>query len=109
MPRRRKGQEKAIAAERMDALSVQAAAAALAHEMPRADRYATLARKIGMRYNVRLPRGLRARLCRKCLRYLMPGVSCTVRVSRGRVRTTCTYCGHVHRHPYTKEQKARRR
>jgi len=81
---------------------------AKARDFALADRYARLARRIGMRYNVRLPRDLRARICRKCTRYLLPSVTCTVRVHRGRIRTTCKYCGHVARHPYVREQKARR-
>jgi ribonuclease P protein subunit RPR2 len=109
MPRRHKGHERQIAKERIETLAALAAQMALAKDLEHADRYVQLARKIGMRYNVRLPRDLRARICRECLRYLLPGVTCTVRVHRRRVRVTCRYCGTVYRHPYTREQRARRR
>ena len=108
MPKRRKGQERKIAAERMETLAALAEKSALAKDFPHADRYADLARRLGMRYNVHLPRELRARICRACHRYLLPGVTCKVRVSRGRVRTTCGYCGNMARHPYVREQRARR-
>lgn len=105
MPRRHKGHERQIARERIDTLGALAAQMALAGDLAHADRYIQLARRLGMRYNVRLPRDLRVRLCGNCLRYLLPGVTCTVRVSRGRVRTTCRLCGHVARHPYVRERR----
>lgn len=109
MPRRHKAHERQIARERIVTLRDLAATMALAGDFGHADRYVQLARRLGMRYNVRLPRDLRARICRECDRYLLPGVTCSVRVHRGRIRTTCTYCGTVYRHPYVREQKAKRK
>ena len=54
--RRRKGSERKIALERIDILFRLAEREAVAGNSARADRYASLAAKIGMRYNVRLPR-----------------------------------------------------
>jgi ribonuclease P protein subunit RPR2 len=106
--RRRKGSERKIAHERIDILFRLAEREALKGNLPRANRYAGLAAKIGMRYNVRLPREFRRRYCRKCHAFLVPGKNCRVRVARGKVTTTCGTCGDVRRFPYVRERAARR-
>lgn len=88
-----------IARERIDILMTEADQAALAGRMELADRYVDLARRVGMRYNVRVPTTYRRRFCRGCYRYLQPGASSRTRLSRGRVVTTCLRCGHVSRIP----------
>lgn len=88
-----------IARERMDLLMEQADQAALAGKMDMADRYVDMARRIGMRYNVRFSPGHRSRFCKACYRYLLPGSTSRTRMSRGRVVTTCLRCGHVMRRP----------
>ena len=88
-----------IARERIDLLMTEADQAALAGRMELADRYVDLARRVGMRYNVRVPPAYRRRFCRGCYRYLQPGASSRTRLSRGRVVTTCLHCGHVSRIP----------
>ncbi|KUO40551.1 MAG: hypothetical protein APZ16_05040 [Candidatus Hadarchaeum yellowstonense] len=65
-----------------------------------ADRYVRAAWKLKTRYNLRLPRSLRMRFCRKCLSYWRPGVSSRVRVKSGRIIITCLRCGRVKRLPY---------
>ncbi len=106
--RRRKGSERKIAHERIGILFRLAEREALKGNFPRANRYASLAAKIGMRYNVRLPREFRRRYCRKCRVFLVPGKNCRVRVARGKVTTTCGVCGDVRRFPYVRERAARR-
>ena len=69
-----------IAGERIDILFDLAEEEARAHNLPRANRYVELARKIGMRYNVRISRRYRRRYCKHCHAYLLPSVSCRVRV-----------------------------
>lgn len=88
-----------IARERMDLLMEQADRAALAGHMELADRCVDLARRIGMRYNVRFDPVHRRRFCRACYRYLLPGSTSRTRMNRGRVVTTCLRCGHVSRRP----------
>lgn len=72
-----------------------------------AHRYAGLARRIAMRYNIRLPKTLKRHICKKCHRYLMPGSNCQVRARRdqGAVIIKCLECGHVMRFPYRKGVK----
>ena len=67
--------------------------------MEMADRYVDMARRIGMRYNVRVTRAFRRRFCRACYGYLQPGVTARTRLNRGRLVTTCLRCGHVSRIP----------
>jgi ribonuclease P protein subunit RPR2 len=88
-----------IAMERIELLMREADKAALQGRLPMADRYVELARRIGMRYNVRVPRAAKRRFCRGCYGYLLPGVTSRTRLKRGRVVTTCTQCGHVMRMP----------
>jgi ribonuclease P protein subunit RPR2 len=88
-----------IARERMELLMEQADHAALEGKMDMADRYVDMARRIGMRYNVRFSPEHRRRFCRACYRYLLPGSTSRTRMSRGRVVTTCLRCGHIMRRP----------
>ncbi len=100
--------ERRIALERMVVLFRLAEKEALHGRAPRARRYVDLARRIGMRYNVRVPPEFKRRFCKECLAYLVPGVNARVRVGRGRVVVTCLGCGAVQRRPYRVEQEVRR-
>ncbi len=64
------------------------------------DRYVQLARKIGMRYNIRIPRELKRKICAKCHKYMVPGVSCTIRIKSGQKNIKCLACGAVMRYPH---------
>jgi ribonuclease P protein subunit RPR2 len=94
---------KKIARERIEILFCQAEREFAKHP-ERAQRYVELARKIGMRYRVRLEQ---ANFCRQCNAYLKPGVNCRVRLRRNKqaVVVTCLVCGRVSRHPYIKEKR----
>ncbi len=94
-----------IAKERIEKLL------ALAEEKAKADsvysrRYSQLALKTGMRYNIRLPKETKRRICKKCFSFFVPGKNCTVRTSQKQqaVITTCRNCGTVRRFPYRKEK-----
>jgi len=100
--------ERRIALERMEILFHEAEQEALHARWARARRYVDLARRIGMRYNVRVPAKLKRRFCKKCLAYLVPGVNARVRMGRGHVVVTCTACGTLQRFPFRAEQKAAR-
>ena len=78
-------------------------------EPERAHRYVQLARKIAMRYNIRIPKDFKRRFCKKCYKYLKPNINCRVRTraSQQAVIVTCLECGHVMRYPYRKEKKER--
>jgi len=106
--RRHRGMERRIAAERMVTLFRLAESEALHRRAGRSRRYVELARRIGMRYNVRVPALFKRSFCKKCLAFLLPSVTARVRIGRGRVAVTCTSCGAVQRYPYKREQKVRR-
>jgi len=88
-----------VARERIELLMGQAEKAALSGSMDLADRYVEMARRVGMRYNVRIPRAHRRKFCRRCHGFMLPGSTSRTRLSRGRVVHTCLRCGHVNRRP----------
>jgi len=73
------------------------------------DRYVFLARKIAMKFKVKLPAELKRRFCKHCHSYFMPGKNCRIRTHEGKVVYYCMNCKHFMRFPYLKEQKARRK
>ena len=72
----------------------------------RSHRYAELIRRLAMRTNLRLPKGIRRRICGRCGKFLVPGKNSNVRTSSRQesVIVTCQECGHVMRYPYRKEK-----
>ncbi|OGS46526.1 MAG: hypothetical protein A3K66_05670 [Euryarchaeota archaeon RBG_16_67_27] len=107
--RRHRGQERRIATERMTILFRLAEREALLRHGGRARRYVDLARRIGMRYNVRTPAEFKRRFCKACGAYLIPSANARVRVGHGRIVVTCTGCGAVQRMPFYRERTARRK
>jgi len=61
-------------------------------------RYIELAKKIAMRYRIRIPRELKIIYCKKCLYPYRDG-KFRVRVRKGRVIITCLNCGYERRIP----------
>lgn len=97
--RRKKGAEKSIARKRIHTLLGRADAESHGPDADLADRYAHLARRVAMRYQLPLGSAAKARICRACHAYQVPGRTRRVRVHAGRVVTTCLRCGHVTRRP----------
>jgi len=73
----------------------------LSHSNPVVAReQAALARKVKLRFNVRLDPSLTRFTCRGCKGLLVPGVNVGVRLGHGKatvLRVTCADCGHVNR------------
>ena len=92
-----------IAKERIDILFREAATA----EQKLANRYVFLARKIAMKFNLKLSSEYKRRFCHKCFSHLVPGKNVTVRINAQTqtVDYTCE-CGHVNRFGYSKEKGA---
>jgi len=59
----------------------------------RSKRYFELARKIGMRYNVRIPFELKKKFCKKCGAFLLAGKNAKIRISKKILKVTCMECG----------------
>ncbi|NOX71844.1 MAG: ribonuclease P [Candidatus Micrarchaeota archaeon] len=90
-----------IARERIDILFSEAERRY--HENPDlSKRYIHIARKVGMKCNVSIPRRLKMRFCKKCGAYLVPGSSSRVRIDsqKKNVVITCLRCGFSRRYPY---------
>jgi ribonuclease P protein subunit RPR2 len=62
-------------------------------------RYTDLAKRIGMRYTVRIPRDLKQMTCKECMVPLIPGRTSRVRIRNGRRIVTCLECGSCRRIP----------
>jgi ribonuclease P protein subunit RPR2 len=76
---------------------------------------AALARRVKLRFNVRLDPSLRRFTCHGCKGLLVPGVNARVRLGHGKqtvLRVTCADCGRVNRkilsRPYIRLEKARK-
>ena len=76
-------------------------AVSLSHTNPAIAReQAALARKVKLKFNVRLEPSLARLTCRGCKGLLVPGVSARVRLGHGKttiIRVTCAECGRVNR------------
>ncbi len=110
-PSRKPKWQKEIARERIEILFKLADEEFRNGRKDLANRYVKLARKIAMKYNVRIPRYLKRRFCKKCHAYLKPGVNARVRVRSKQkyVLITCLECGHKMRFPYVREKKTKKR
>ncbi len=93
---------KRIARRRINRLFEMAEEMALEGRLELATRYVEIARKIGMKYLVRLPKQYKKKFCKKCHSYLLPGENCTVRIKRKTVVVSCHTCGHVMRTPFAR-------
>lgn len=95
-------ERKKIARERIYHLFRLAERMALAGREEYARRYVVLARKIGMKYLVRMPPMYKHNYCKNCLSYLIPGKNCRVRLKKRRVVVSCLTCGNTIRRQYEK-------
>ncbi|MAE42466.1 ribonuclease P [Candidatus Woesearchaeota archaeon] len=67
-----------------------------------ADKYIKLARKISMKYKVKIPSTLKRRYCKHCHKYLVPGTNVRVRTHKGHMVYYCLSCKHIMRFVYKK-------
>ncbi len=88
-----------LAKERIDILFEQAKKV-FEKEPELADRYVELARKIAMKYKVKIPSRLKRQFCKHCYKFLIPGNNCRVRLYRGKLVYYCHNCKNFFRMPY---------
>jgi|TARA_B100000029_G_scaffold484061_1_gene535857 ribonuclease P protein subunit RPR2 len=65
-----------------------------------AQKQAALAKRLGMRYRIKLPYEIRLNFCKKCKQFIPPGIGSKIRIGRSNVksiRITCYFCGHTYR------------
>ncbi len=68
-----------------------------------ANRYVTLARKLAMKYKVRLPSELKRRYCKHCYRYLRSGENLRIRTREGKLVYYCLECKKFWKKPIGKK------
>jgi len=87
-----------IAKERIQILFVQAKKE-FKKNLERSRRYVELARKIGLRYNVRLPKELKRKFCKNCNTLLVPNITSQKIVDRKKkaIFIKCTKCNKIYR------------
>jgi len=93
--KREKGKERGIAMERICYL-IERAEKYKGVDYELARRYVELARRIAMKYRVRIPKRYRLYFCKKCL-YPYKAGSFRVRINKSSVIITCLNCMHVRR------------
>ena len=54
-----------------------------------ADRYVQLARRIAMKYKVKIPSKFKRRFCKHCHKYLVPGINLRIRTHKGHMVYYC--------------------
>jgi ribonuclease P protein subunit RPR2 len=99
--KRHKAVERDIARERIEIL-FRLAREAFREDRELSKRYLALAKRIGMRARVQIPRELKLFVCKGCGSLLIPPENCRVRVrsdGNPRVVLTCLDCGRVKRFP----------
>ena len=90
---------KKIALERMYIL-VKIAISNARSDPNLAEKQANLARRISTRYRIRMPYELRMNFCKKCKKFIVPGINSRIRVGRTplkSIRITCNFCEHTYR------------
>lgn len=88
---------KKIALERIEILFNEAKKAMKFKRTDLAKRYVEIARKIGMRCNVKIPSEYKTKFCKKCNAYLIPNKNCKIRINSKKhlIRIICLECGNI--------------
>ena len=86
-----------VARDRMATLVGRAEEASRGGDPSRSRRYVELARRIGTRYNIRIPPMLKDQFCQACSSFFHEGITVRTRLNAGRRTRTCLSCGRVRR------------
>jgi ribonuclease P protein subunit RPR2 len=108
---RRGGSNRDIARERIQIL-LTLAKQTFPKNRALSKRYVELARLIGMRAGVRIPREDKQFICKGCGSLLVPGANCRVRTrseTGTTVLITCLECGAKKRYPTVRERLSKRK
>jgi len=65
-----------------------------------AQRQAELVKKLSSRHRIRMPYEIRMNFCKKCKKFIAPGVDARIRIGRSStksIRITCGFCNHTYR------------
>jgi ribonuclease P protein subunit RPR2 len=86
-----------VARDRMAILIGRAEEVSRNDQADLARRYVELARRIGTRYNVRIPPALKDRFCPGCSTFFREGLTVRTRLNPGGRTRTCLQCGRIRR------------
>ena len=95
-----------IALERMEIL-IQNAISNSRSNPALAERQANLAKKISTKYRIRMPYHIKMNFCKKCKKFIVPGIGARIRMGRSSVksiRITCSFCNYTYRKIISKAQ-----
>jgi len=90
-----------IANERIKELFKQAKKA-FKQDPKLSNRYVRLARKMAMKYKVKIPSNLKKQFCKHCYTYLVPSKNCRIRTNKSKLVYYCLNCKKYMRFPYKK-------
>ena len=91
--------QKDIAKKSINKLFYLAEQKALSDDLDLANRYVEIARKISMRYQLKMSAEFKRRFCKHCYQYLLPGSNCRIRLHRSRLIIFCNNCKKYTRIP----------
>jgi len=93
-----KNSKKQIATRRIEILFNNALSNA--KNNPRlAEKQAEIAKKISMKFKIKMPFEVSSSFCKKCKKFIPPGVRSKIRLGSKpkSIRITCSYCNHTYR------------
>ena len=64
-----------------------------------AQKQAEIAKKISMKFKIKMPFEISSSFCKKCKKFIPPGIASKIRLGSKpkSIRITCSYCNHTHR------------
>ena len=64
-----------------------------------AQRQAEIAKKISMKFKIKMPFEISSSFCKKCKKFIPPGIASKIRLGSKpkSIRITCSYCNHTYR------------
>lgn len=96
MKNNKKARNKKLARERIYELFRQAESV-YKKDPELANRYVKLARKLQLKYRIRLPSEMRRKFCKNCLHFLVPSKNCRVRLQKNHIVYYCLDCKNFSR------------
>ena len=93
-----KDSKKQIATKRMQILFYNALSNAK-NNPKLAERQAEIAKKISMKFKIKMPFEISSSFCKKCKKFIPPGIASKIRLGSKpkSIRITCSYCNHTYR------------
>ena len=94
-----KNSKKQIATQRMQILFHNALSNAK-NNLELAERQAEIAKKISMKFKIKMPFEISSSFCKKCKKFIAPGINSRTRLGKGKIksiRITCCFCEHTYR------------